>query len=214
VGPNRTASYLPVTLAVMRHSGDQMRFAKCLGDSLRHRTAQVRDQKTHSQVGFPRVPLDLSHDGRTWRYCGRGALRTWSWKLVKPASAGSALSFDAVLLSIGSSCTVPSVMNTVLMPEARSNDTALMAGFCPVLEPTGSGTRPGADAVACGAREATSSCFASMAVRRSPDASGRVVAGLALPAVSSARSCGVRLKRFWRASACAARRTRDHLALG
>ena len=62
VGPNRTASYLPVTLALMRHSGDQMRFAKCLGDSLRRRAAQVRDQKTHSQVGLPRVPLDLGHD--------------------------------------------------------------------------------------------------------------------------------------------------------
>src|SRR5215212_3888375 len=91
VGPNRTASYLPVTLAVMRHSGDQMRRANPLGGSLRHRTAQVRDQKTHSQVGFPRVSLDLSHDVtevallRAWRLAdlimeavqaGVGRLRT------------------------------------------------------------------------------------------------------------------------------------------
>src|SRR3954471_4495065 len=114
---------------------------------------------------------------RAWRHCGRGALGTWSTKLVKPVPAGSALSSDAVLLSIGSSCTVPSVMNTVLMPEARSNDTDLVAGFCPVLEPTGSGTGLGADAAACGAREAHSPRFASVAVRRSADASGRVAAG-------------------------------------
>src|SRR3954447_9365440 len=114
---------------------------------------------------------------RAWRHCGRGALGTWSTKLVKPVPAGSALSFDAVLLAIGSSCTVPSVMNTVLMPEARSNDTDLMAGFCPVLELTGSGIGPGADAAACGAREAVSSRFA--AARRSADALGRVVAGSA-----------------------------------
>src|SRR3954469_14873747 len=114
---------------------------------------------------------------RAWRHCGRGALRTWSRKLVKPVPAGSALSFDAVLLSIGSSCTVPSVMNTVLMPEARSNDTDLRAGFCPVLESTGSGTRLGADAVASSAREAHSARFTSVAVRRSAAASGRVAAG-------------------------------------
>ena len=116
--------------------------------------------------------------GAGQRHCARGPLRTWSRKLVKPTPAGSALSFDAMLLSIGSSCTAPSVVNTVLMPEARSNDMDLIAGVCPVLEPTtqerGSGLM-----LRHAAREAHSSCFTSMAVRRSTDASGLILAGSA-----------------------------------
>ena len=134
------------------------------------------------------MSLDLSHDVTE-------VALLWAWRLANLImEAGQAgvgrlhASFDAVLLLDRLLVHGPVDHEHGLDAGGGSNDTALMAGFCPVLEPTGSGTRPGADAVACGAREATSSCFASMAVRRSPDAVGRVVAGWALPAVSSARS--------------------------
>ena len=42
VGPNGTVSYLTVTLAVMRHSGDQIRLAKLLGGALRR----------HARIGW------------------------------------------------------------------------------------------------------------------------------------------------------------------
>jgi hypothetical protein len=86
VGPNRTVSYLPVTLAVMRHSGDQIRLAQLLRGSLRHRTAQVRDQKTPSRGDFTRVPLDPNHDATE-----AALLRAWHLAdLVKDAGRAGA----------------------------------------------------------------------------------------------------------------------------
>src|SRR3954466_10300666 len=54
VGPNRTASYLPATLAVMRHGGDQMRLVNLLGGSFDRRVD--RGKVRHIPRGLSGLP--------------------------------------------------------------------------------------------------------------------------------------------------------------
>ena len=69
VGPNRTASYLPVTLAVMRRSGDQMRLANLLGGSLDRRVD--RGKVRHIPRGLSGLPEFALLPGKS----GEGMIR-------------------------------------------------------------------------------------------------------------------------------------------
>src|SRR3954454_13119089 len=69
VGPNRTASYLPVTLAVMRHSGDQMRLTNLLGGSLDRRVD--RGKVRHIPRGLSGLPEFAPLPGKS----GEGIMR-------------------------------------------------------------------------------------------------------------------------------------------
>src|SRR3954452_25116850 len=69
VGPNRTASYLPATLAVMRHSGDQMRLVNLLGGSLDRRVD--RGKVRHIPRGLSGLPEFAPLPGKS----GEGMMR-------------------------------------------------------------------------------------------------------------------------------------------